>query len=139
MDIRNLGYLIVNQGYRPAAWLAEVNGKHLYEYEMPGWTSALVELKVCDKCGGSGQLAVGRLDRAGRQTRRCTKYGCWGKGYIQLRTISYARLPRYWIEALVAHGNEDNLYFRPQQVTAEQYRASEDRYNKIVEGIRNDR
>lgn len=139
MDIRNLGYLIVNQGYRPAGWLAEVNGKHLYEYEMPGWTSALVELKVCDKCGGSGQLAVGRLDRAGRQTRRCTKYGCWGKGYIQLRTISYARLPRYWIEALVAAGNESDLLFNPQQTIPSHWKVGNDRFWKIVEGIRNDR
>ena len=121
---RNVQLIYANQNFRPATWLAELeDGRNLFEYEMPGGSSALRTIRDCETCHGTGR----------KDGRECKRLGCYD-GYLELRTISYSTLPRYWIAAIVAAGNQNELIFEPQiqRQTSKQLQAAVERFKRIM-------
>jgi hypothetical protein len=72
--------LLVNQGWRPAWVLAELDGEALIEYEMPNGTSAL------------------RIATAGALAEDWVNLMPW-----EYRSVSYHALPRKWLRVLARY------------------------------------
>jgi hypothetical protein len=123
--------LYVNHNQRDAHLMAELDdGRQLYEYDMPGGTSGLIELTVCDQCDGigvSGPNAPGPLDY-------CPI--CGGTGFTSRRTISYPTLPIYWIRAMLDAGNGlPNMAFNPQRTPYPAIVRAKYRFHDIADAI----
>lgn len=105
-----------NQGDREFTYLANVRERVLIEYLMPNGSSAM---KIIPKADYELFLNSGK-----------TLYAYKYKG------LTYGCIPQYWVNAMVAEFNENDLEFTPQQTPRHKIQEFWDKFQRQVEKAR---